>query len=151
MAPRNKINKDRQMMQAFCLRQVHNSSQDSSCPRTFTYLWKKKKYVLLMWHSEPKKGLQFPKKWINLWSTWILFEYNVTKHKKSMPHASNNKRKENKNMGTKTTCALIDSGLLKHKRICSDPSITELNLQKKSWLMEFQHVVKALMTNTYIC
>lgn len=33
-----------------------------------------------------------------------------------MLHASNNKRKENKNMGTKTTCALTDSGLLKHKK-----------------------------------
>lgn len=60
-----------------------------------------------MWHSEPKKGLQFPKKRINLWSTWIVFEYNVTKHKKkSMPHASNNKRKENKNIGHKNYMCL---------------------------------------------
>ncbi len=57
------------------------------------------------------------------------------------------KKGKQKSWAQKPHVPSADSGLLKHKRICSDPSITEL---KKSRLMESQHVVKALTTDTDI-
>lgn len=160
------------MAQAFCLRKVlFFSSRDSSRPEIFTHLFFFFSFFLLFskhvfvipCDKEPNKRFTFTKKKKKA-NTPVIYKDPVvmitmllSTLTKNMFAACQQRRKEKKkkkqerkerNFGTKTTCAAVNSGLSKHEGICSDPQITELKLQKKSWLMESlmitQHVVKAL-------